>query len=128
MPADHGVDADPVGFGVRQPRQREHPQALAEHGAVGGVGERPAVAGGRERRGLGEAQVHGVVGSVDAAGDHQVGATQAELVDPHRQRRQRTGAGGVDVQLVPCRSNRLAMRPATTLLSRPGNVASCHGR
>ena len=30
-------------------------------------------------------------------------------------------------QLVPCRSRRLAMRPATTLPSRPGNVASCQG-
>jgi hypothetical protein len=31
------------------------------------------------------------------------------------------------VQFVPCRSNLFAIRPATTLLSRPGNEASCHG-
>ncbi len=30
-------------------------------------------------------------------------------------------------QLVPPRSNRLAMRPATTLPSRPGKLASCQG-
>ena len=30
-------------------------------------------------------------------------------------------------QLVPCRSKRLAMRPATTLPSTPGKVLSCHG-
>ena len=30
-------------------------------------------------------------------------------------------------QLVPPRSRRLAMRPATTLPSTPGNVDSCHG-
>ncbi len=29
-------------------------------------------------------------------------------------------------QLVPPRSSRLAMRPATTLPSRPGNELSCH--
>ena len=31
------------------------------------------------------------------------------------------------VQFVPCRSNRLAIRPATTLDSSPGKDASCHG-
>ena len=31
------------------------------------------------------------------------------------------------VQLVPCRSRRFAIRPATTLESRPGNESSCHG-
>src|SRR5262249_29500129 len=31
------------------------------------------------------------------------------------------------VQLVPCRSRRLAIRPATTLESRPGKESSCHG-
>ena len=31
------------------------------------------------------------------------------------------------VQLVPCRSKRLAIRPVITLASRPGKVASCHG-
>ncbi len=30
-------------------------------------------------------------------------------------------------QFVPPRSRRFAMRPATTLPRRPGNVASCHG-
>ena len=30
-------------------------------------------------------------------------------------------------QLVPPRSSRLAIRPATTLPSRPGKVLSCHG-
>ena len=30
-------------------------------------------------------------------------------------------------QLVPCRSRRLAIRPATTLPNRPGNEFSCQG-
>ena len=30
------------------------------------------------------------------------------------------------VKLVPPQLNRLAIRPATTLLSKPGNESSCH--
>ena len=41
----------------------------------------------------------------------------AENVDAH--------AASV-TQLVPCRSRRFAIRPAITLPSRPGKLASCH--
>ncbi len=45
-PPDDGVDPVAVTFGVGQPLQGVHGDALAQHGAVGGVGEGPAVAAG----------------------------------------------------------------------------------
>jgi hypothetical protein len=71
--ADHGVDAVAVALGVVEALEGQHGHALAEEGAVGCVGEGPAIAALGERGRLAEAHVHeDVVHGVDAAGDHQI--------------------------------------------------------
>ena len=89
MPRDHGVDLVAVALGVLEAAEREHRHALAEDGAVGLVGERPAVAAPREGRRLREAHEHqDVVEGVDAAGDHHVGFAEIELRQADLERRQ----------------------------------------
>ena len=89
-PADHRVDAVAVALGVGQTLQRHHAQALAQHRAVGLIGERPAVTRRRERRGLAEAHEHeDLVQRVDAARDHQIAVAQVQLLGGHGQGRER---------------------------------------
>ena len=91
------MDRITVTLGVAEALERQHAHALADDGAVGGVGERPAVTRRRERRRLGKAHVHHhVVESVDAAGQHQIGFVQIQPVQRGLQCRQRTGTRGVD--------------------------------
>ncbi len=92
-PSDDGVDGIPVGLGILETPEGEHTHTLADEGAVGLVGERPAVPRGGERRRLREAHVHeDVVEGVDAPGDDHVAVTQVELVEPGLQRRDGAGA------------------------------------
>ena len=95
--ADDRMDGIAVTFGVAEALERQHAHTLADDGAVGGVGERPAVTRRRERRRLGKAHVHHhVVQSVDAAGQHQIGFVQIQPVQRGLQCGQRTGTRGVD--------------------------------
>ena len=71
--ADDRMDRIAVTLGVAEALERQHAHALADDGAVGGIGERPTVTRRRERRRLGKAHVHHhVVEGVDAAGQHQI--------------------------------------------------------
>ena len=79
--ADDRMDRVAVTLGVTEALERQHAHTLADDGAVGGVGERPAVTRRRERRRLGKAHVHHhVVECVHAAGQHQIGFVQIQPV------------------------------------------------
>ena len=87
---DDAVDVVAVAFGIVETLQRHHADAFAEHRAVGLVGKRPDVLGLGQGRRLRKAHVHeDVVHGVDAPGDHQVAVAEIQLVDPHRDRRER---------------------------------------
>ena len=121
--ADHGVDAVAVALGVGQALEREHGQALAEHGAVSVLGEGPAVAGARERRGLAEADVHEhVVHGVDAAGDDHVGAPELEVGDGHGHRREGAGAGGVGDAVGPVQVEPVGDAAGDHVAEEPGEA------
>ena len=92
----HGIDAIAIPFRVLQPLERDHAQALAQHRAVGLVRERPTVTCRRQRWRLGKAHVHeDVVEHVDAAGHHQIGVAQVQLVHGHRSGGKSARARGV---------------------------------
>ena len=93
---DDGVDVVSVALCIGETLEGDHSETLAEHGAVGLVGEGTAVAGGGQCRRLAEAHVHeDVVHGVDTAGDDDVGLTEVELVDGHGERREGAGTGSV---------------------------------
>ena len=95
--ADHRVHRVAVALGISEPLERQHADALAEHRAVGVFRKRAAIAGQRERSGLREAHEHeDVVEGVDAAGHHQIGAPEGQLVHRDIDRRQRACARRVD--------------------------------
>ena len=106
---EHGVDAVAVTLRVAEPAQGEHREALTEQRAIGLVGERPAVAGARQRRRLAEAHVHeDAVHHVHAAGEHQIGLAEPQLVGRHahsgeRGRARRVGHAVCTVQIEPVR-------------------------
>ena len=100
------------------PSPRIVPSAEASNGL--------AFAGRRQGRRLAEAHVHeNVVERIDAAGQ----TMSARPVVNSRQARCRAlselAQAASTTQLVPPRSKRLAMRPATTLPSKPGKEFSC---
>ena len=71
--ANNRIDAVAVAFGILQTLQHDHAHTLADHGAVGVLGEWLGVARRRERLRLAEAHEHeDVVECVDAAGDDHV--------------------------------------------------------
>ncbi|MEZ5180135.1 MAG: hypothetical protein R2746_18130 [Acidimicrobiales bacterium] len=95
--ADHGVGAVAVALGVGQALEHEDAGALPHQDAGGRLAEGADGAGGRESAELAEhAPEREVVAVVDPAGEHQVGAARAELVDGLVDGDQRARAGGVD--------------------------------
>ena len=93
---DNAVNVVAVTLGVFESLECDHTDAFTEHCAVGRVRERPDVFGLRQCRRLRETHVHeDVVHGVNAAGDHQVAITEVQLVDTHRDGRERRGTRGV---------------------------------
>ena len=71
---EHCVDAVAISLCVVQALERYHAETFSQHGAVGLVRERTAIATSAERGSLGEAHVHeDVVEGVYATGDYEVG-------------------------------------------------------
>ena len=95
--ADHRIDAVAVAFGVRETLQHDHAETLADHRAVGILGERPGIARGRQGLGLAEAHEHeDVVERVDATGQHHVGSAARQLQHGQMDGAQRARARRVD--------------------------------
>ena len=94
---DDGVDPVGVALGVIETLEREHGEPLAQHRAVGVVGEGAAVSGGRHGGDCAETHEHiDVVAGVDSAGDHHVRLAEIQLVEPDLQGGQGACAGRVD--------------------------------
>ncbi|KUF18893.1 hypothetical protein AT728_07645 [Streptomyces silvensis] len=90
------MDTIAVALGVGETLQGEQHQPLTEHGAIGALGEGPAVTGRRQGGRLAETQVpQNAVEGVGPARQHHVATARDELVGGHRQRCRRTGARGV---------------------------------
>ncbi len=95
--ADDGVDTVAVTFGIGQPLEREHADALADQGAVSGIVEGADRVGPGQRLGLAEAhEAEERVLRVAAAGDHEVGPFLDEFAHGHLDGRQRAGTRRVD--------------------------------
>ena len=78
--SDDSVDGVFVSASVRQSLQHQDAEAVTDDRAVGGLVERTAIAGGRERRRLAEAHIHkDVVEGVHASSEHHVRASGGEL-------------------------------------------------
>ena len=93
---DNAIDVIAVALGVFESLERDHADAFAEHGAVSLIRERPDIFGLRQRRCLRKAHVHeDVIHGVDTAGDDEVTVTEVQLVDAHRDGRERRRARSV---------------------------------
>ncbi len=94
--ADDRVDTVAVPLGVGEALQRDHADALADEGAVGGVVERSDLPALRQGLGLAEAHVpEDRVFGVGATGDHHLGSAVDQFGHGHPQGRQRRRAGRV---------------------------------
>ena len=77
---DDSVDGVFVSASVGESLQHQDAEAVTDDRAVGGLVERSAIAGGRERRRLAEAHIHkDVVEGVHASSEHHIRASGGEL-------------------------------------------------